>query len=56
MSPTNFNGWKIFFHPLFNEQWQALSTRVLELKSKLPKEEFITPIDTVLYWVQCHKN
>ena len=48
MSSTNFNGWKIFFHPLFNEQWQALSSRVLDLKSRLSKEQFITHPDVKL--------
>ena len=45
MSSTTFNGWKIFFHPLFNEQWESLSIRVLDLKSKLTKEQFITHPD-----------
>jgi toxin YhaV len=45
MSSTTFNGWKILFYPVLNEQWEALSIRVLDLKSKLSKEEFITHPD-----------
>ncbi|BAZ12935.1 hypothetical protein NIES4071_47690 [Calothrix sp. NIES-4071] len=45
MSSTTFNGWKIFFYPLFHEQWETLSILVLDLKSKLSKEQFITHPD-----------
>jgi toxin YhaV len=48
MSSTTFNGWKILFYPVFNEQWQALLIRVLDLKSKLSKEEFVTHPDVKL--------
>ncbi len=42
MSSINCNDWKIFFYPLFNQQWVDLFNRVEHLKSQLSKEEFIT--------------
>lgn len=48
MSSINCNGWKIFFYPLFNQQWVDLFSRVEHLKSQLSKEEFITHPDVKL--------
>ena len=42
MKPIVKNGWKIYFHPLFFEQWQDLIDRVKNLKQKLAPEKFIT--------------
>ena len=34
------NGWTIFFHPLFNNQWQELLNSVKSLKSRSSPEKF----------------
>jgi toxin YhaV len=34
------NGWKIYFHPLFNEQYLELRNKVSKLKQKLSDEEY----------------
>lgn len=48
MTAFNCNGWQIFFHPLFNQQWVELRSRVRILKNDLPKEEFIKHPDAKL--------
>lgn len=42
MKPININGWKIYFYPLFYQQWQELVNKVKSLKLKLETEKFIT--------------
>jgi len=48
MKPIEKNGWKIYFHPLFYQQWQKLVNRVKYLKEILASEQFITHIDVKL--------
>lgn len=45
MAAFTYNGWQIFFYPLFVKQWVELRNRVSILKNELPKEEFITHSD-----------
>ena len=42
MTPLVCNGWTIYFHPLFNNQFQQLVVEVENLKSKLPKDKYLT--------------
>lgn len=48
MAAFNCNGWRIFFYPLFNQQWVELRNRVRILKNELLKEEFIKHPDAKL--------
>ncbi len=48
MSLLDCNGWKIFFYPLFYQQWVELLNLVRVLKTKLSKEEFIKHPDVNL--------
>jgi toxin YhaV len=48
MKPIEKNGWKIYFHPLFYQQWQELVNRVKSLKKTLTPEQFITHRDVKL--------
>ncbi len=48
MKPIEKNGWKIYFHPLFYQQWQDLVNKVQSLKQKLPPEKFIINKDVKL--------
>ena len=48
MSSFTYDGWTIFFYPLFNEQWVTLCNRVRVLKTKLTKEDFIIHPDVKL--------
>lgn len=48
MSPIICNEWKIFFHPLFNQQWVTLVEKVKKLKTKLKPEQFVTHADVKL--------
>lgn len=41
MKPIVCNGWQIYFHPVFFEQWQELLNQVKTLKQKLPSEKFV---------------
>jgi toxin YhaV len=36
--PLVINGWSIFAHPLFLEQFEELVTQVEELRHKFPKD------------------
>lgn len=42
MKPIKINGYLIYFHPLFYQQWLELVNRVKYLKEKLETEHFIT--------------
>ena len=42
MKPIQINGYLIYFHPLFYQQWLELVNRVKYLKQKLEPENFIT--------------
>ncbi|MBR8831014.1 MAG: Ribonuclease toxin YhaV [Chroococcopsis gigantea SAG 12.99] len=48
MKPLICQGWTIFFHPLFYEQWFALVEKVKSLKVKLKEEDFIVHPDVKL--------
>jgi toxin YhaV len=48
MKPIKINGYSIYFHPLFNKQWQELVNRVKYLKEKLEPNKFITHADVKL--------
>lgn len=48
MKPIEKNGWKIYFHPLFYQQWQELINKVKSLKGKLDLEKFVTHQDVKL--------
>ena len=48
MSPIICNEWKIFFHPLFYQQWMELVEKVKKLKEKLNPEEFVSHADVKL--------
>lgn len=48
MKPIEKNGWKIYFHPLFYQQWQELVNKVKHLKGKLTTEKFVTHSDVKL--------
>jgi toxin YhaV len=48
MKPIICQGWKIYFHPLFFQQWQDLLNRVIALKQKLGAEAFIHHPDAKL--------
>ncbi len=47
MKPIQKNGWRIYFHPLFYQQWQELVNQVKHLKEKLQPEKFITHRDVI---------
>ena len=47
MKPIQKNGWRIYFHPLFYQQWQELVNQVKYLKEKLQPEKFITHRDVI---------
>lgn len=38
--PLTFQGWKIYFHPLFAKQYEKLDFRVIKLSAELPESEF----------------
>lgn len=40
MKPIEANGWKIYFTPIFYQQWWTLKGNVEKLKVKLPLEKF----------------
>ncbi|BAQ60909.1 hypothetical protein GM3708_1315 [Geminocystis sp. NIES-3708] len=42
MKPIQINGYLIYFHPLFYQQWLELVNRVKYLKEKLEPENFVT--------------
>lgn len=42
MTPLVCNGWTIYFHPLFNKQFQQLVSEVENLSSKLSKDKYVT--------------
>ena len=48
MKPIKRNGYSIYFHPLFNKQWQELVNRVKYLQKKLDHDKFITHADVKL--------
>lgn len=48
MKPIKINGYSIYFHPLFNQQWEELVNRVKNLKEKLESDKFITHPDVKL--------
>lgn len=48
MKPLLRNGWAIFFHPLFYEQWVNLVEKVKRLKVKLEPTKFVTHTDVKL--------
>lgn len=48
MKPIEKNGWKIYFHPLFYQQWEELVNKVKYLKEKLTTEQFILHKDVKL--------
>lgn len=48
MKPDLHHGWKIYFHPLFFQQWQDLLKRVKQLKNKLEPQDFISHPDVKL--------
>lgn len=48
MKPIEINGYLIYFHPLFYQQWLELVNRVKYLKEKLEREKFITHSDVKL--------
>ena len=48
MKPILKNGWRIYFHPLFYQQWQELVNKVKYLKKKLQPEKFVTHRDVKL--------
>jgi toxin YhaV len=48
MKPIVRYGWKIYFHPLFFQQWEDLLNRVKTLKQKLAPEDFIGHSDAKL--------
>lgn len=43
------NGWHIYFHPLFANQYQELGDRVTVLKDRLSEEEFRTHATVKLF-------
>jgi toxin YhaV len=43
------NGWNIYFHPLFSEQYQELRNKVLKLKQKLSDEEYKKNAHVIFY-------
>lgn len=48
MKPIKINGYLIYFHPLFYQQWLELVNRVKYLKEKLEPENFITHSEVTL--------
>lgn len=42
MKPIVRNGWQIYFHPVFFQQWQELLNTVKKLKVKLDPDKFVT--------------
>ena len=48
MSPLTCNEWKIFFYPLFNDQWVELLNKVRNLKAKLEPKDFVVHADVKL--------
>lgn len=48
MNPIICNEWKIFFHPLFHQQWMTLVEKVKKLKSQLKPDQFVTHADVKL--------
>lgn len=40
MKPMICNGWQIYFHPVFFQQWQTLLSEVKKLRTKLDSEQF----------------
>lgn len=43
------NGWNIYFHPLFNDYYSQLRSKVVQLQSKLLLNEFESHCDVKLY-------
>lgn len=48
MKPIICHGWRIYFHPLFFNQWEDLLNRVKKLKQKLAPEKFVLHPDAKL--------
>jgi toxin YhaV len=48
MSLLICNEWKIFFYPLFHNQWIELLDKVRNLKAKLEPKDFVTHADVKL--------
>ena len=48
MSHLIYNEWKIFFYPLFNDQWMELLKKVRNLKAKLEPKDFVVHADVKL--------
>lgn len=42
MTPLVCNGWTIYFHPLFNKQFQEIVSEVENLSSELPRDKYLT--------------
>ncbi|MGD1906739.1 MAG: type II toxin-antitoxin system YhaV family toxin [Leptolyngbyaceae cyanobacterium] len=40
MSPRVVNGWEIYYHPLFDEQFQKLTEQVKQLSERLSEKKF----------------
>lgn len=49
MKPLERKGWKIYFHPLFEQQYQDLKKQIIKLKNKLDKEKLIIYPDVKLF-------
>lgn len=48
-SALKFNGWRIYYHPLFAEDYKKLELRVIKLRQKLPDSEFKVHSTVKLY-------
>lgn len=48
MKPIRCQGWQIYFHPLFFQQWEDLRQRVIRLKQKLEPAQFVRHPDAKL--------
>jgi toxin YhaV len=45
----NCNGWSVYYHPLFAEDYKKLELRVIKLRKKLPDSEFRVHSTVKLY-------
>jgi toxin YhaV len=49
MTAYQNNGWRIYYHPLFAEEYRKLERRVVKLKARLPESEFKSHSTVKLY-------
>lgn len=49
MKPISVNGWKIYFHPLFGQQYQQLRSIVTKLRENFSDDEYVIHTDVKLF-------